>query len=137
MLRINFLHLAACGSMVVVIGFVTTAFLASLAQQPTVELGAVNGRITFHGRPQSNLRVDFIPPDGGRGSEGRTDGYGRYRAFYTRDRAGVLLGHQQVLISVPEVFDSSQNITSPRKPLLSTKADVHTGANELDFDLAD
>jgi hypothetical protein len=121
---------------VLVVVFIGGAFYASLEHGPTVQLGAVTGLVTFHGRPQPNLSVDFEPIHGGRGSEGRTDQHGRYQALYTTDKAGALVGKQRVIISVPEEVDASRNITTPRKPLISTDVDVHAGANQLDFDLA-
>ena len=134
MLRFSYLVTGACTLLVAT--FLAGAFYASLAHTSTVELGAVNGLVTFHGRAQPNLCVDFIPAEGGRGSVGHTDQQGRYQAIYTNFKDGAVVGWHQVTISVPEVLDSSQNIICPRKKLLSANVEVHSGANRFDFDLA-
>jgi hypothetical protein len=136
MLRFNLLNFAAGGCMLLVATFLGGAFYASLEHPSTVELGTVSGLVTFHGRPQPNLCVDLVPAGGGRGSEGRTDKNGRYQAIYTTEKVGALVGQQQVIISVPEILDSHLNIITPRKPLLSTNVEVHSGTNQFDFDLA-
>ncbi len=134
MLRLFYIITGLC--IVLVVTFLGAAFYASLAPAPTVQLGAVTGLVTFHGRPQPNLCVDFVPADRARGSEGRTDEHGRYQAIYTNTKAGGFVGPQNVIISVPEIFDSEQRIVVPRKPLISRDVQVHSGPNTFDFDLA-
>ncbi|HEY2828185.1 MAG TPA: hypothetical protein VGJ04_11355 [Pirellulales bacterium] len=136
MLRFNLLNFAAGACLLVGLTFVAGAFYASLGHSSSVELATITGKVTLHGQPQPNLSVDFVPIGGGRGSEGRTDLHGCYQAIYTRDKAGALVGQQQVIISVPEVLDSHLNIVVPRKQLLTADVEVHSGANQFDFDLA-
>jgi hypothetical protein len=136
MLRFNLLNFAAGACLLAVLTFVAGAFYASLGHTSSVELATITGKVTLRGRPQANLSVDFVPIGGGRGSEGRTDQQGCYQAIYTRDKAGALVGQQLVIISVPEVLDSHLNIVVPKKQLLSSNVEVHSGANQFDFDLA-
>lgn len=130
----NFLT-AVC--IVLVVLFLGAAFCASLVHTSGVELAAVNGRVTFHGRPQEDLCVEFVPVAGGRGSEGRTDHDGHYKAIYTTDKEGVLVGSQKVIISTAEVYDSAQRVVAPRKALITANVEVHSGSNQFDFDVAD
>ena len=59
------------------------------------------------------------------------------RRSIPRIKPGHWSGRQRVFISVPEEVDSSRNMITPRKPLITADVDVHAGANQLDFDLAD
>jgi hypothetical protein len=136
MLRFNLLNFAAGACFVVVATFLGGAFYASLGHGSPVALGTVSGQVTFHGRPQPNLCVDFVPADGGRGSEGLTNPQGQYQAIYTVDKVGVLVGRQEVTISVPEVLDRANNPVVPRKILYTADVEIRQGANQLDFDLA-
>ena len=136
MLRFNLLNFAAGACFVVVATFLGCAFYASLRRGSTVALGTVSGQVTFHGRPQPNLYIDFVPAGGGRGSEGLTNSQGHYQAIYTLDKVGALVGQQGVIISVPEVLDHANNPIVPRKILHSANVKISPGANQLDFDLA-
>ncbi|HTQ40966.1 MAG TPA: hypothetical protein VMJ32_18265 [Pirellulales bacterium] len=136
MLRFDLLHFAAGACFIVVATFLGGAFYASLGSSSKIELGTVSGRVTFHGRPQPNLCIDFVPAGGGRGSEGRTNQQGHYQAIYSLDKAGVLVGLQEVLICVPEVLDHANNPVIPRRILYSADVEIHEGQNQLDFDLA-
>jgi hypothetical protein len=122
---------------VLVVLFLGAAFCASLIHTSGVELATVGGRVTFHGRPQENLCVEFVPVYGGRGGEGRSDREGRYKAIYSNDKEGVPVGPQKVIISTAEVYDTAQRVITPRKALLTTNIEVHSGVNELDFDVAE
>ena len=131
------LHTAVVILSIIVAAFLVCAFYASLVQPSPVELCPVTGRITFHGRPQPDLHVEFVPTDGRRGSEGFTDAEGRYEAFYTRDKAGVLVGQHDAIVSIPAVFDAQQHIIASRRQLFSRTIKVQPGTNQFDFDLGD
>jgi hypothetical protein len=135
-MRVNLLNFAVGACVVLVAAFLGGAFYASLGHTSTVELATITGRVTLHGRPQPNLYVDFVPAGGGRGSEGLTDKQGHYQEIYTWEKAGAVVGRQEVIISVPEILDQSLNVVTPRKQLFSADIEVHHGANQLDFDLA-
>jgi hypothetical protein len=136
MLRLDFLHVVAGACLIIVATFLAGAFYASLGQTPTVNLAPISGRVTFHGKPQPNLLIEFVPVAGGRGSEGCTDSQGHYQVIYTPEKVGALVGQQEAVISTPEVLDHHGNLVVPRKVLLSTDVDVHPGANQFNFDLA-
>jgi hypothetical protein len=132
----RFVNTAVVIVFIMAITFLAGSFYASFAHPANVELASVDGRVTLHGKPQANLGVDFSPADGRRGSEGCTDAEGYYSLFYTSDKPGGVIGHQQVIVFVPEVTDASQKVISPRKNLMFSEVDVRSGANRFDFDLA-
>jgi hypothetical protein len=132
----RFVNTAVVIVFIMVLTFLAGTFYASFAHPTNVELASVDGRVTKQGRGQPGLCVDFAPNDGRRGSEGRTDSDGYYSLFYTIDKPGAVIGHQQVSVSIPQTTDSSQRVISPRKELLSSEVEVQSGANRFDFDLA-
>jgi hypothetical protein len=137
MLRFNLLNFAAGACLLIVATFLAGAFYASFGRSSAIELGAVDGQVTIHGQPQPNLYVDFVPEGGGRGSQGRTDRQGNYKAVYTLDKTGALLGRQEVVISIPEKLDHSNNLISPRVVLYSADVEVRPGVNRFDFEIDD
>lgn len=104
-----------------------------------VELGTVTGKVTLDGKPLAGANVNFAP-ETGRGSNGKTDGEGRYELTYTIDKQGALVGKHTVRISTRVVDQGTGKVIRPE--LVPAKymqtpltGEVKPGSNQIDLKL--
>ena len=102
-----------------------------------VDLGAVKGRVTKNGQPQSKLWVRFVPAAGGRPAEAITGQDGSYELAYTGKKKGALVGSQKVSIMSGGEIDARGTELSPRKVIYQSEVEVTSGSNEYNFDVGD
>jgi hypothetical protein len=101
------------------------------------ELATVEGTITKDGKPQENIWVRFLPDEGGRPGEGRTDKNGHYEIRYTAARKGANIGGNKVVIGKGGELDDRGNLLNPPEELMRRDVDVTSGANTFDFELTE
>ncbi len=123
----RFVMVAACG---------LSLLLSGCGSGPRT--AEVTGRITFDGKPQANVLIEFEPQQSVNGkvpaaARGVTDADGRYRAFRTgKNLVGVAVGPAVVRVSA--VQDSAARV-DPRYANGGLSLEVVPGANVYDLDL--
>jgi hypothetical protein len=98
-----------------------------------LNLASVTGQVTKDGKPQPKMWVEFVPIDGGRPAEARTDQKGRYELSYSGTEKGAKIGRHRVRIMSGGDVDSRDNELSPRKQVHTAEVEVESGSNEFDF----
>lgn len=106
------------------------------------DLGKVTGVVVLDGTPVEGIEVQFTP-EKGRGSQGVTDGEGKYELNYLQQVKGAVIGKHKVIIKTLGEEDDSD----PDAPVVEEKipakyntkstltAEVEAGENEIDFQL--
>jgi hypothetical protein len=114
-----------------------------------VHLVDVTGTVRLEGEPLPAAQITFIPTSpGGSAAYGVTDGQGRYRLKFSRDRYGAMPGPNDVVIDLPsrrEIIElrmqgepvPDENVRLPRKYTVpgTLTADVAPRGGTYDFDL--
>ena len=110
------------------------------------KLAPVSGKITVAGQPATRGTVTFMPEES-KGTSGKAavgeigpDGTYTLRTFDPGD--GAIVGHHRVLVSGRGLEDAENQPPDAKIPLRYSnpqksdlKAEVKSGANQLDFDL--
>lgn len=103
-----------------------------------VQIGEVSGTVTAEGAPLEGALVQFIPVDGGRSSQGRTNEQGRYRLDYSVHQSGSLVGPMKVMITTGNLEDPqhrNETIAFEYNYESTLQVDVKRGQNTFDFDV--
>ncbi|MCA9015479.1 MAG: hypothetical protein KDA77_09145 [Planctomycetaceae bacterium] len=123
----------------ILICLMSTACSSRPADQP--ELGEVAGIVTLDGKPLDGVLVQFTPAEG-RGSQGLTDGDGKYELMYAYPTPGAKVGNHSVTFVTPSEDDSdpeARKVTEivPERYRVKSDltADVKAGENQIHFDL--
>ncbi len=79
------------------------------SSEPTPELVAVTGTVTFKSEPLAGASISFVPRDGtqGTGAYGVTDDFGKYTLTHRTDASGIEPGTYTVAISKMAMPDGS------------------------------
>jgi hypothetical protein len=81
---------------------VLVGLLSGCGSSDKPKLGQVTGKVTRNGLPVIGAKVYFSPVEGGRTSEGVTQGDGSYELVYLRDEKGAIIGEHKVRITTYE-----------------------------------
>lgn len=103
-------------------------------------MGTVKGTVTLDGRPLAHAVV-FFQPEQGRPSSAITDSSGSYYLMYTNKIEGALVGRH--IVHIRTEMDAMEDRPAVKEYLpdryhenSELKAEVKSGANEIDFDLS-
>lgn len=104
------------------------------------KLATVSGIVKVNGEPTPFVMVEFQPEENGSPSIGYTDGDGRYKLQFSRDRWGAMLGKHVVRLD----FDYDPGSEDARPPFKipakynrnsEIRVEVASGSNSHDFEI--
>jgi hypothetical protein len=109
--------------------------IAGCSRGDRPELSAVQGIVTFDGKPLPRATVIFQPANGGRSSRGLTDGQGQYQLLYLRDIEGAILGNHKVTITTATEDVRREILPARYNKQTTLSTEVCAGKNHYDFTL--
>jgi len=115
------------------VGVIAVAALLAGGCSSKVRLAEVGGTVTKAGKPLPKVWVRFMPAEGGRPAEGRTNGEGRYALDYSRGRQGAPLGKHRVMVMSGGEVDAEGSEITPRRVIFKGDFDVTPGVNAIDI----
>jgi hypothetical protein len=123
--------------------------LAGCSGESRFETAAVQGKITYRGKPLSSGTIMFVPKDDRPSAVGEIQPDGVYRLTTYRENDGAVLGDHAVMITavednankLPEERSGLPQLLIPLKYASHTEsgltAEVKAGSNSIDFTLTD
>jgi len=115
------------------VGVIAVAALLAGGCSSKVRLAEVGGTVTKAGKPLPKVWVRFMPAEGGRPAEGRTNGEGRYALDYSRGRQGAPLGKHRVMVMSGGEVDAEGSEITPRRVIFKGDFVVAPGVNAIDI----
>ena len=136
------------GTALVVLSFASWGCGGARGKMP--ELGKVNGKVTYNGKPVTKGTVSFVPTSPGRrNATGTLDPNGYYKLQTETAGDGAELGDYDVTIFSHDepILDYKPKVPVKPQPLVPTKYEnpktsglkrtVKSGSNTFDFELTD